>query len=203
MRPTYFYITRTSSSDSGRVLCLPKTAQFSYNYLELGTEDFVDFLRSKINLLQGSKFIDFSGRRKLLVLPITRTRHIATSRSWRYAHCPFPVRSPRRRRLVASSPLPSAQACPKSEITKEITKESRPQILLLFRTRHDGRGERKRLFLISGAGLLCLRPPLLFPFPQLLEFLLQRLALCVSLSRGWDQSPASPHPCWSRSQAAD
>ena len=42
--------------------------------------------------------------------------------SWRHAHCPSPVHSPRRRQLLALSPLPSAHACPRSD--KKRTKES-------------------------------------------------------------------------------
>jgi len=82
---------------------------------------------------------------------------LATSRSWRYAHRPFPVHSPRRRRLVVGSPLPSARACPRSDRAhqgnrkrdyKGKHKGKPPRIPLLSRERHDGgHRERKRLFL--------------------------------------------------------
>jgi hypothetical protein len=90
--------------------------------------------------------------------------------------CPLSARC----RLVASSPLPSAQACPKKANarqgdykakTKERTKESHPQIQLRFRGRHEGgRGKKQRLFLTRGTQLLGLHPPLLFSFSPFSPF---------------------------------
>ena len=72
--------------------------------------------------------------------------------------------------------------------TKDITKESLPQILLLSR---GGRGEEQRLFPTSSAQLLGLLPPLLFPFHSALGVPALTLALRVFLSRSWTRLPTS------------
>jgi hypothetical protein len=56
------------------------------------------------------------------------------------------------------------------EITSESTKESNPQLLLLFCGRHEGGGGKELRFLDLSAQLLRVRSPLLFsflPFPEL------------------------------------
>jgi hypothetical protein len=59
-------------------------------------------------------------------------------------------------------PLPSALACPvKIEIAPN---KSGPPFLLLFCVCHEGGREEKQGFPDPGAQLLCLLPPLLFPF---------------------------------------
>jgi len=48
--------------------------------------------------------------------------------------------------------------------------------------------------LLLSAQLVCLLPPLLFPFSPPPEFPLRRLAPCAFLSQGWGQPPAAPLP---------
>jgi len=85
-------------------------------------------------------------------------------------HCPFPRPQSARRRLVASSSLPSAQACPKKEKAhqgnyKGKTKGKTPPPVSLFlfrRGREGGRGKEESASSPSASYLLS-SPPLLRP----------------------------------------
>jgi len=97
------------------------------------------------------------------------------------------------------SPLPSTgltqedRNAPRKLRRKDKTKKKGKPPQLRGRGRHEGRpGEKQRLFLGHGAQLLGLPPSSPFPSLPLPGFPLQRLTLCVFLSRGWNPPP---HVC--------